>query len=156
IIIRFGGLMMSEALTTPEETEMSSPYEQDEPERAVFRSMQLGENLPDVSKLSLKERGEARAIGKAIGEKYPSRVNYYKKLLLQLSTDDPYRDDLTPEKIHEKATDGLSLEFILQRRAEDLSWGDLQDIIEKDQDAGVIVWQTIKRMAREDLASGSF
>ncbi|HET8670703.1 MAG TPA: hypothetical protein VFM05_08790, partial [Candidatus Saccharimonadales bacterium] len=137
-----------------DETTAIEPYAADD-EEVKLRKLSLGDNLPDVGQLSLKERGEARAIANIMAETYESRVKLLKKILLSLSEDDPYRQEFTPEGIHEKATTG-SLHFALKQSAEEMSWTDLEIAMERSADEATMLWKTIKRMAREELACGAY
>lgn len=137
-----------------DESGANEPYAADD-ESVKLSKLNLGDNLPEVGQLSLKERGEARAIANIMAETYESRVKLLKKTLLSLSEDDPYRQEFTPEGIHEKATTG-SLHFTLKQSAEEMSWSDLEVLMERSADEATMVWKTIKRMAREELAYGVY
>ena len=132
-----------------------SPYETDEPEKVNLRKLRIEDNLPDVEKMTLSEKSEARALARAMGDNYRRRVRYYKSRLLEIPEDSPDRLWYAPEKIDEYARGG-TLESVMSSHADDLRWDQLQSIEEKDEDAAALVWKTIKRMAREDLSAGGY
>jgi hypothetical protein len=144
---------VSEAIEKAESEEKLSPYETDEPDEVRLRRITIGANLPDVEKMSFRERSEARALAQSLGENYKRRVRYYKNCLLGMPKDSPDREWFTPEKIDGYAKDG-SLNSILNSLADNITWTELQTLMEANQDAGAIVWRAMKRMAREDLAGG--
>lgn len=143
---------MTKELESPEEMPPASPYDKDEPETAKPFSFILADNLPGPEQLTIKQRGEVRAIADLIGEQYRSRVRHYKKILLE--PDSPYKEELTPEVIHSRATSGAPIEYILEQRVNDISWRDIQGMFEKDPEAAGIIYQTIKKVAREGIAAG--
>jgi hypothetical protein len=133
--------------------EKPSPYETDEPDEVKLRRITIGGNLPDVEDMSFRERSEARALAHSLGENYSRRVKYYQKILLGMPKDSPDLQWFTPEKIDGYAKDG-SLNSILNSHSDHITWNELQTLMEANQDAGAIVWEAMKRMAREDLAGG--
>jgi hypothetical protein len=146
---------VSEAIEKIDTEGTPSPYESDEPEKVNLRKLRIEDNLPDVEKMTLREKSEARALARAMGENYRRRVKYYKSRLLEIPEDSSDRLWYSPEKINEYARGG-SLESVMSSLADDLRWDQLQIIEEKDEEAAALVWKTVKRMAREDLSAGSF
>ena len=145
---------MSSLTRIAQGVEMSKePYQNDEPDYSERLSLRLDKNLPDMDRLTLRQQGEARAVGKKIGDEYAARVGSIRKNLLSLPAEDPRREGLTAEAIERRARSG---EPNLNCRAEDFTWVDLQSLIEKEgEDASAIVWQTLKRVARANLAAGN-
>lgn|GEM_PF-2047497 len=144
---------MSKAITTTEteKVQANEPYNTDEPEQVRWRALRLDENLPEVDTLTLRQKGEARAIGERIGNEYAARVDSIRKYLRSLSADDPQRETPTPEEIEQRARKGF---FPMDSIARDFTWYNMQSLIEEyGKDAAAIVWQALKRVAREGLAA---
>jgi hypothetical protein len=129
------------------------PYAAEE-ETAKYRNLKIGENIPPVEDMSLKERSEARALADHMANSYRAQVKELRSLLLSLPPDDPYRERLTPEKIHESTSEASP--YVFNCSIEDFSWTALQNINANNHDAAVIIWKALKRAAREDLAGGVF
>jgi hypothetical protein len=150
--------IMSKAIAAneAEQSQLRNAYEIDGPEKVKVRKLSLGDNLPDVETLSIEQRGEARALANQMAEGYKRKVHYLKKILLSLSETDPYRERFTPEKIDASAREESVLEFLLAHPAEDLTWSDLQETMERSADEAAILWQALKKIARQSIASGEY
>jgi hypothetical protein len=62
---------VSEAIEKIDTEGTPSPYESDEPEKVNLRKLRIEDNLPDVEKMTLREKSEARALARAMGELHP-------------------------------------------------------------------------------------
>lgn len=148
---------MSAVITTDEaeQAQIRNPYEIDGPEEVKLRKLRLGDNIPDHGTLSIEQRSESRAVADQMAATYKRRVGYYKKCLLSIPETDPYRERFAPDKIDAMAREG-STDSVLAGRADEITWSDLQAAMEHDPDEAAIIWQTLKRMSRENLACGEY
>jgi len=133
-----------------EQARIRNPYEIDGPEAVKIRKLRLGDNIPDVETLTIEQRGEARAVGDQMATTYKRRVGYYKKCLLSIPENDPYRERFAPDKIDAMAREG-SVDSTLAGGADDITWNDLQAAMEHAPDGAAILWQALKGIARESL-----
>jgi hypothetical protein len=126
-----------------------NPYEKLEPRPGKRLDMRIGQNLPEGG---LKDSAEAKAVADILGREYKDRVAYYQKVLLKLEPDSPYKEELTPQEIHKRATFATEGEWVLNDSAGDIGWHTLQTIIEHHPEELVPIMMAIKKVAKGNLA----
>jgi len=107
---------------------------------------------PNLPEDGLRDSAETKAIADLLGREYKDRVEYYKRLLLKLEPDSPYREELTHEEIHNRATFATEGKLELQSNANEIGWHRLQSIIEHNPTEVEAILMAIREVARGYLA----
>ena len=100
---------------------------------------------------SLAGEDEAGPLAVELAKAYRQQVQWYRD---QMRMDDVEADtrargtDYSPQEVTE------DLQRIQDQPPDQVSWFDLERLVERDPDAMVAVWQDIKQQAREELRSG--
>lgn len=107
---------------------------------------------PNLPEGGLRGDAETKAIADLLGREYKDRVEEYKRILLNLEPDSPYREELTPQEIHNRATFATEGKLELQSNAAEIGWHRLQSIIEHSPNEVEVILMAIREVARGNLA----
>ena len=129
----------------------------DKEHHGKFINYAIKANLPGAKELTDEEKGRIDALAFRLGVQYKSAVKHYQRMLLDMPKDDPYREELTPEEIHARAALSASdkrLERIFEKPASEVSWRDLQEVVERNSDTAIMLWNAILETATNHIESG--
>lgn len=111
-----------------------------------------------LTELSDQDRARVRMLGNEMGQAYGEKVRFYQHLHKTYPDEECYKGRYdTGAKVHAAAIEPANDERyqrVLQTRAEELGWDDLQVVLERDESEAVAIWHGVLDVAKEKLESG--
>jgi hypothetical protein len=120
----------------------------------------LRATVKEYAELEVDERGTLNGLADLLAREYKKTVKAFQEDRRRLPDDDPYKLRLTDDRIHEYAAgltvDAEGLDRIRNKQPRELTYNDLQTVVERDPEEALRMWGGMLDASHEYIASGAY